>query len=64
MSVEDRIALANAIWDSICLDPSPALITPAQKAELQRRLQDHAIHPENGVPWDQVQAEALARFEG
>lgn len=64
MSVEDRIALATAIWDSIRLEPSDSLITPVQKSELQRRLQEHAIHPENVVPWEQVKAEALARFEG
>jgi putative addiction module component (TIGR02574 family) len=64
LSIEDRIALARAIWESIRLELSPSLITPAQREELQRRLQDHAIHPEDVVPWEQVKAETLAKFEG
>jgi putative addiction module component (TIGR02574 family) len=61
MSVEDRVALATAIWDSIADDTPTPLITDAQRRELDRRLADHAEHPENVVPWEQVKAEALAR---
>jgi len=64
MSVEDRIALATAILDSIATDSHPPLLTEAQRLELERRLADLAAHPDEAVPWKQVKAEALARFRG
>jgi putative addiction module component (TIGR02574 family) len=63
MSVEDRIALATAIWDSIAIEPHPPLLTAAQQLELDRRLADHVANPYDVVPWEQVKAEALARFQ-
>ncbi len=63
MSVEDRIALATAIWDSIAAEPHPSLLTEAQRRELDRRLADHAANSDDVVPWEQVKAEALARFK-
>ena len=63
MSVEDRIALALAIWDSIAAEPHPPLLTEAQRQELQRRLDDHRANPNDVVPWEQIKAEALARFQ-
>ena len=62
MSVEDRIALALAIWDSIAAEPHPPLLTEAQRQELQRRLDDHQANPKDVVPWERIKAEALARF--
>jgi len=63
MSVEDRIALATAIWESIAAEPHRPLLTEAQRLELDRRLADHAANPDDVVPWEKVKAEALARFE-
>ncbi len=63
MSVEDRIALATAIWDSIAAAPHAPLLTEAQRRELERRLADHADNPNDVVPWEQVKAEALTRFK-
>ena len=63
MSVEDRIALATAIWDSIAAEPHQPWLTEAQRLELERRLADHAANPDDVVPWEQVKAEVLARFK-
>jgi putative addiction module component (TIGR02574 family) len=63
MTVEDRIALATAIWDSIPIESHPPLLTVSQKLELERRLADLAANPDQGVPWEQIKAEALARFQ-
>jgi putative addiction module component (TIGR02574 family) len=63
ISVEDRIALATAIWDSIAAEPHPPLLTEAQRLELERRLADHAANPDDVVTWEQIKAEALARFK-
>lgn len=62
MSVADRIALAAAIWDSIAAEPHAPLLSEAQRLELDRRLADHAARPDDVVPWEQIKAEALARF--
>jgi putative addiction module component (TIGR02574 family) len=62
MNTEDRIALVQAIWDSIADQPHPPLLTEAQREELQRRLEDHEANPDDVVPWEQIKAEALARF--
>jgi putative addiction module component (TIGR02574 family) len=63
MSVEDRIALAMAIWDSIAAETHPPLLTEVQRRELERRLADHAVNPDDVIPWEHVKAEALARFK-
>lgn len=62
MSVEARIALAGAIWDSIAVEPHAPLLTDAQRQELQRRLADSEANPEDVVPWEQIRAEVLSRF--
>ena len=62
MSVEDRIALATAIWDSIGVEPHGPLLSEAQRLELDRRLADHIANPNDVVAWEQIKAEALARF--
>lgn len=63
MTVEERIALATAIWDSIPAESHPPLLTEAQRRELDRRLADHAANPADVVPWEQIKAESLTRFQ-
>jgi putative addiction module component (TIGR02574 family) len=62
LNVEDRLRLVEAIWDSIAAEPSQLELTEAQKTELQRRLDRHAAFPQEGTPWAEVKAEALARI--
>ena len=62
MSIEERIALSTAIWESIAAQPYPPLLIEEQRQELERRLGDHAAAPNDAIPWDQVKHEALARF--
>jgi putative addiction module component (TIGR02574 family) len=61
LSVEDRIALAHAIWDSIAAESRRPMLTDAQRQELERRLADHGTNPDDVVPWEQIKAEALSR---
>jgi putative addiction module component (TIGR02574 family) len=63
LSVQDRIALIQAIWDSIAAELHPPLLTEAQRQEIERRLAAHEANPGDVVPWEQVKAEALARFQ-
>jgi putative addiction module component (TIGR02574 family) len=62
MSVPERIALAQAIWDSIAAEAESAPLTDAQKQEIDRRLAAHRADPQAAIPWEQIEAEALARM--
>lgn len=61
LSVDDRIRLMEAIWDSIAAEPDQLELTEAQKQGLERRLEAHAISPAEVVPWEKVKAQALTR---
>ena len=61
LSVDERIRLVEAIWDSIAAEPGKLELTEAQKQELERRLAAHAASPTEVVPWEEVKAQALAR---
>ena len=43
-------------------EPDPGELTEAQKAEIDRRLAAHRANPQAAIPWEQVEAEALARL--
>lgn len=62
LDIDDRIALAAAIWDSVAAESHPPLLSDAQRIELDRRLAEHAKNPDDVVPWERVRAEALAHF--
>jgi putative addiction module component (TIGR02574 family) len=62
MTVAERIALVQEILDSIAADLEPAPLTEAQRQEVDRRLAAHQANPQAAVPWEQVEAEALARL--
>jgi putative addiction module component (TIGR02574 family) len=61
LSVADRLALVQEIWDSIPSDPEMVPLTEAQRAELERRLADSLARPDAVTPWEDVKARALAR---
>jgi len=62
LSVAERVALVQAIWDSIAADVERAPLTEAQRLEVDRRLAAHRANPQAAIPWEQVEAEALARL--
>ncbi|MBI1915488.1 MAG: addiction module protein [Planctomycetes bacterium] len=61
LSVEDRIALAEALWESVAQEVEQAPLPEAQRQELERRLADSIAQPDAVTPWEQVKARALAR---
>jgi len=63
LSVDDRLALVQEIWDSIAAEPDRIPLTEAQRRELERRIAEYEANPGDAVSWEQVKAEALARFE-
>ena len=62
MTVDERIALASAIWDSIAED-APIELTEAQKRDLKRRLEDRKANPNDRRPWDEFKAEMLGKYK-
>ena len=62
LSVEDRLALAQQIWDSIAEEVQRMPLTEAQKQEIDRRLAAHRANPQAAIPWEQVEAESRARL--
>lgn len=55
LSVAERIQMAEDLWESIP-ESSDIPLTDAQKAELDRRLEDLERYPDAGEPWGVVRA--------
>jgi len=62
LSITERIELIGLIWDSIAADTEKSPLTEAQRQEVDRRLAAHQANPQAAIPWEQVEAEALARL--
>jgi putative addiction module component (TIGR02574 family) len=58
----DRLALAQALWDSVNDDLAAEPVDPAVRAELERRAALADADPSRGVPWEAVRAAAKARW--
>ena len=61
LSTEDRLAVAEAIWDSVEREAEAASLSVEQRAELERRLADSIARPEAVTPWEVIKARTLAR---
>jgi putative addiction module component (TIGR02574 family) len=59
---EERIALVQEIWDTIVAEPSPSLLSDAQREELARRVAEDDASPDDAIPWEQAKAQILARL--
>ena len=54
LSVDERLALVEDIWDSIALESGALPLTDAQRTELDRRIAEHDANPDDVVPWEDV----------
>ena len=61
LSVDEQLALVEALWNDLAGRDAVPLPTDAQKAELDRRLAAHEANPADVVPWNEVKTEALSR---
>jgi len=59
LPVSDRLKLVEAIWDSIADAPEVLELSDAQRAELERRLEEHERNPGAESPWSEVRARIL-----
>ncbi len=62
LSVAERIQLVQEIWDSIAAEIERSPLTESQRQEIDRRLAAYRANPQAAIPWEQVEAEALARL--
>lgn len=58
----DRIALAEALWESVHDILDEATFAPELRAEVERRAALSDADPARGVPWAAVRAAARARW--
>jgi putative addiction module component (TIGR02574 family) len=61
MSVADRLALVEEIWDSLSEDPSAIPVTETQLAEARRRIAAHEDDPSSAIPWDAAERNLRTR---
>ena len=54
LSLEDRLDLLEQLWDSLSATPQAVPLTPAQREELDRRLDEIDREGPVGIPWDEV----------
>ena len=59
LPVQERIQLVEDIWDTIASEPEPIVLTPGQREELDRRLEDYRQNQTAGSPWDDVRERIL-----
>ena len=62
LPLEERLALVEEIWDSIATDSAAVPLTEAQRAELQKRIEEDDAHPDDLTSWEQVKASTLSRL--
>ena len=61
MSVDDRIHLIQAIWETIVEDQAPPELSEAQKQELSRRIAELDADPNNVLTWEQIKVHVKGR---
>ena len=60
LSPQERLDLISKLWDS--LEADDIKLTPAQEAELERRLATLDDDIKAGSTWEQIEAELDRRF--
>lgn len=60
LSVEERLKLMAAIWDSLAEDEADLSVAKEALAEMERRLDELEAGPNQGVPY----TEMLGRLRG
>ena len=64
LSPAEQILHVQELWDRIAAKPDDVPVTPAQRAELRRRLDRHLADPEAGTPWEELRDRLLTRRGG
>jgi putative addiction module component (TIGR02574 family) len=56
LSIDDRIHLVQAIWDSIAAEQAYPDLTQAQQQELDRRSAAYDANPNDVITWEEIKA--------
>ena len=62
LPIEDRLRIANELWDSVENDSPKRELSDALKAELDRRIADDDANPDEAIPFDVFDAEMRRQF--
>ena len=60
LPIEERIRIAQSIWDSVVEVPEAVELTEEQRDELDRRIKAYHADPTAGSPWSEVRERILA----
>ena len=60
LPIEERIRIAQSIWDSVIEVPEAVELTDEQRDELDRRIKAYHADPTAGSPWSEVRKRILA----
>ena len=60
LPVDERIEIAQSIWDSVAAVPEAVQLTEGQRLELEERLQAYREDPRAGSPWPEVRDRILS----
>ncbi len=63
LSIEERLALVEELWDSIAQSGADVPLSAAQQTELDRRLAEHEANPDDVVSWEDVKASIVPRLK-
>ncbi len=61
LSVSERIQLVEDIGDSLASHPESISLTEAQRVELDRRLEDYHLRPDEGTSWETLKEHILGQ---
>jgi putative addiction module component (TIGR02574 family) len=62
LDVDERLALVEEIWATICTDAKAFPLTSAQRAELDRRVAEDEAFPDDVLPWDEIKVSVRSRL--
>jgi putative addiction module component (TIGR02574 family) len=60
LTVSERLALIQAVWDSLRARPEALPLRTEERALIAARREEHRRDPAGAVPWDEVRAELWA----
>jgi putative addiction module component (TIGR02574 family) len=60
LPIEERIQLAQSIWDSVAAVPEAVQLTEDQRVELEVRLKEYRDNPNAGSPWPEVRERIIS----
>ena len=62
LPLDERIRLAQDLWDDIADHGEDPLLSPEQAAELDRRLAEFEKNPHDGISFAEIKTELRQRY--